>query len=44
MSWILRPSARTSPSPNSGSEVGVAFMLAITVLASLDPVASTALR
>ena len=30
MSWILRPSARIVPLPNSGSSVGISFILAIT--------------
>ena len=32
MSWILRPSARTSPLPNSGSSVGISFILATTAV------------
>ena len=35
MSWILRPSARIVPLPNSGSSVGISFILAITASAVL---------
>ena len=31
MSWILRPSARIVPLPNSGSSVGISFILAMTL-------------
>src|SRR5206468_6900793 len=42
--WILRPSARIVPLPNSGSSVGVSFILAMTLAPSSLLSASTALR
>src|SRR5262245_22925024 len=45
MSWILRPSARTVPLPNSWSSVGISFILATTALPSASLLRSeTALR
>lgn len=44
--WILRPSSRIVPLPNSGSSVGIAF-IAATILApscELPPAASSTLR
>ena len=35
MSWILRPSTRIEPLPNSGSSVGISFILAMTAVGIL---------